>query len=115
MSYLALFRAEAFRDKYEPRPGELDAVHRWRDELRASGTEPTGQPLCPASEAATVRVRDGEMLRTDGPFAETKEVVGGYEILDCATLEEAVELVSKFPAAAYGCVELREIVPMDRA
>jgi len=115
MSYLALFRAEAYRDKYEAPPGELDAVRRWRDDLQARGMELVGQPLRPAQEGATVRIRDGEVLRTDGPFAETKEVVGGFEVLDCATLDEAVELVSRFPAAAYGCVELREIIPINWA
>lgn len=115
MSYLALFRAEAYCDKYEPQPGELDAVRRWRDHLQARGMELVGQPLRPAQEGTTVRLRDGEVIRSDGPFAETKEVVGGFEVLDCATLDEAVELASRFPAAAYGSVELREILPVDWA
>ena len=115
MSYLALFRAEAYRDKYEAGPEELDAVRRWRDDLQARGMKLTGQPLHPAREGTTVRLREGEVLRTDGPFAETKEVVGGFEVLDCATLEEAVKLASRFPAAAYGCVELREILAVDWA
>ena len=113
MSYLALFRAEAYRDQYEPQPGELDTVRQWRDGLLARGMPLPGQGLCPAMEGTTVRVRDGEVLRTDGPFAETKEVIGGFEVLECATLDEAVELVSRFPTASYGCVELREIRPMD--
>jgi hypothetical protein len=115
MSYLALFRAQAYRDEYEPQPGELDAVRQWREDLQARGMEPTGWPLRPALEGTMVRVRNGEVLRTDGPFAETKEVIGGFEVLDCATLDEAIELVSRFPAAAYGCVELREIRPADWA
>jgi hypothetical protein len=113
MRYLALFRAADFGEDYQPRPGELDAVRRWCDEMEARGITLTGRPLHPAREAAVVRVQDGEVLRTDGPFAETKEVVGGFEVLDCAGLDQAIELVSRHPVAGYGCIELREIWPGD--
>jgi hypothetical protein len=113
MRYLVLFRAADFRDDYELRPGELDAVRRWCDEMEERGMTLTGSPLHPAREGATVRVQGGEILRSDGPFAETKEVVGGFEVLDCASLDEAIELVSRHPVAEYGSIELREIWPDD--
>jgi len=111
MRYLVLYRAADFRDDYELRPGELDALRRWCGDMEARGITLMGSPLRPAQEAATVRVSGGEALRTDGPFAETKEVVGGFEVLDCASLDEAIELVSRHPVAEYGCIELRELSP----
>jgi hypothetical protein len=109
MRYLVLYRAADFCDDYQLRPGELDALRRWCEDVEARGISLTGSPLRPAREAATVQVKGGEVLRTDGPFAETKEVVGGFEVLDCASLEEAIDLVSRHPVAKYGCIELREI------
>jgi hypothetical protein len=111
MRYLVLFRAADFADDYELRPGERDALRRWCEDMAARGITLTGKPLRPARESTTVQVQGGEVLRTDGPFAETKEVVGGYEVLDCASLEEAIDLVSRHPVAEYGCIEVREIWP----
>lgn len=89
----------------------MDAVRRWCEDMEARGITLTGRPLHPARDAVTVQVKGGEVLRTDGPFAETKEVVGGFEVLDCASLDEAIDLVSRHPVAEYGCIELREIWP----
>lgn len=111
MRYLVLYRAADFCDDYELRPGELDSLRRWCEDMEARGITLTGSPLGPAREATTVQVKGGEVLRTDGPFAETKEVVGGFEVLDCASVDEAIELVSQHPVAEYGCIELREIRP----
>jgi hypothetical protein len=65
--------------------------------------------LRPTTDSTTVRVRDGEVLVADGPFAETKEQVGGYCLVDCKDLDEAIEVASKIPAARYGTVEVRPI------
>jgi hypothetical protein len=111
MRYLVLFRAADFRDDYELRPGERDALRRWCADMEARGITLTGKPLRPAREAATVQVKGGEVLRTDGPFAETKEVVGGFEVLECASIDEAIDLASGHPVAEYGCIEIREIWP----
>ena len=70
-------------------------------------------PLQPPETATTVRVRDGETLLTDGPFAEIKEQLGGYYVLDCADLDEAVRWVSKIPSAKYGAIEVRPLMVMD--
>ncbi|HEV2349639.1 MAG TPA: YciI family protein [Terriglobia bacterium] len=75
------------------------------------------EPLEPTSTATTVRVQDGKVLVTDGPFAETKEQLAGYYILDCKDLDEALEWATKIPTAcagATGCVEVRPIRAMKR-
>ena len=70
-------------------------------------------PLEPVSAATTVRVRDGETLLTDGPFAEIKEQLGGYFILDCADLDDAIKWAATIPAARFGSVEVRPIMPVE--
>jgi hypothetical protein len=67
----------------------------------------TGGPLRPADTATTVRVRDGQVLVSDGPFAETKEQVAGFNVLECADLDEAVGVASRHPTAKIGTFELR--------
>jgi hypothetical protein len=67
------------------------------------------EALQAATSATTVRVRDGEVLTHDGPFAETKEVLGGFYFLDCADLDEAIELASQIPPAAHGSIEIRPV------
>jgi hypothetical protein len=70
-----------------------------------------GAELQPATTATTVRAPNGEVLTTDGPFAETKEVLGGYYLVDCEDLDEAIEIAARIPAAKYGgAVEVRPLV-----
>ncbi|MEM9955712.1 MAG: YciI family protein [Chloroflexota bacterium] len=69
-------------------------------------------PLHPASTATTIRVRDGKTTTFDGPFAETKEVLGGVYVLDCENLDEAIELVAMIPAAHHSSVEIRPIMEL---
>jgi hypothetical protein len=71
-----------------------------------------GAPLRPASEAVTVRAKEGKPLVVDGPYAETKDVIGGFFVVEVGSMEEATELARSCPAASYGGVELRAIVPM---
>jgi hypothetical protein len=80
------------------------------EELRASGKMVAGDALQPVSTATSVRVREGETLTTDGPFAETKEVLGGYYLIDVDTLDEALEWGAKVPGAQYGTIEVRPVV-----
>lgn len=77
--------------------------------IKASGQFVSGNRLQPASSAVTVRVRDGENIVTDGPFAETKEQFGGYYLIEAADLDEAIRVASKIPGARLGCVEVRPI------
>jgi hypothetical protein len=79
----------------------------WVEEMESRGIRLTGNRLRMASDATTVRVRDGETLITDGPYAETKEQMGGFDIIDCKDLDEAIEVASKHPIARYGMLELR--------
>jgi hypothetical protein len=69
-------------------------------------------PLQPTSDATTVRVRNGETLVTDGPFAETKEQLGGFYLIDVETLDEAIEIASRVPSARYGSIEVRPLMPV---
>jgi hypothetical protein len=84
-------------------PEDTDA---WVVEMDGRGVRLEGRPLDPG-EATTVRVRAGEVLIADGPFAETKEVMVGYDMLDCKDLDEAIEVASKHPLAKRGAMELR--------
>ena len=79
-------------------------------ELQASGAYVGANQLQPVSTATTVSVRDGETIVTDGPFAETKEVLGGYYLIDVETLDEALEWAAKIPSATVGRIEVRPVV-----
>ena len=78
--------------------------------LRERGAYVGANQLQPAGTATTVSVRDGETIVTDGPFAETKEVLGGYYLIDVETLDEALAWAAKLPSARYGHIEVRPIV-----
>jgi hypothetical protein len=78
-------------------------------EARAAGVMVDGNELATTSEATTVRVREGEQLITDGPYAEAKEALGGYFVLDCASLDEAVAWAARIPGAEHGAVEIRPV------
>src|SRR6516165_1021572 len=80
------------------------------EELQASGKHVAGDALQGLETATSVRVRDGETLTTDGPFAETKEVLGGYYLIDVDTLDEALEWAAKLPGSWHGHIEVRPIV-----
>jgi hypothetical protein len=72
-----------------------------------------GEALEPTTSATTVRVRDGKVQTTDGPFAETKEQLGGYYLLNCADLDAAIDLASKIPGARFGAIEVRPILELS--
>ena len=69
--------------------------------------------LQPTTTATSVRVRDGKTITTDGPFAETKEQLGGYYLLDCKDLDEALEFAAKIPGAKIGSIEVRPVMVFD--
>ncbi|WBQ02069.1 YciI family protein [Kribbella sp. CA-293567] len=82
----------------------------WSEEMERRGVVRGGAGLAPPADATTVRVRDAEVLLTDGPFAETKEMVGGFVLIECADLDEAIEIAAKHPAAGYGTIEIRPVI-----
>jgi len=83
------------------------------EELRASGAFVAGDPLQPTSTATTVRLRDGDQLVTDGPFAETKEQLGGYYVVEADSLDEALAIAARLPSARLGSIEVRPIMAMN--
>jgi len=83
------------------------------DEMRAAGVYLGGDGLQPTSTATTVRVRGGERLTTDGPFAETKEQLAGFYMLECKDLDEAIEWASKIPGSENGSVEVRPVMDYE--
>lgn len=82
----------------------------WRDEIRRSGARLAGAPIAAAGEARTVRVRDGQTIVSQGPFVETEEFLGGFDLLDCETLDEAVAWAAKHPIARFHRIEVRSFV-----
>ena len=90
-------------------PETEDEPFPWVDDLEARGIRLTGDQLAPPRRARSVRVRGGKKLVTDGPFAETKEAVGGFDLLECGSLEEAVEIAAAHPVAATGTIEVRPL------
>lgn len=86
---------------------DTDESFPWLDDLQERGMWVTGDRLAAPRRAKSVRVRDGKKVVTDGPFTETKEVVGGFDIIECGSLEEAVEIAAGHPVAAIGTIEVR--------
>lgn len=97
-----------------PPPDEMAAeMPRWFEytaALRESGAMVAGEALEPTAAATTVRVRDGETVISDGPFAETKEALGGYYLVDVPDLDAALEWAARIPNVGYGSIEVRPVV-----
>jgi len=83
----------------------------WVEEMERRGVRKSGDRLRPASDATTVRVRDDEVLLSDGPFAETKEQIAGHDLLECEDLDVAIEVASKHPMAKAGTIEVSPVSP----
>jgi hypothetical protein len=88
---------------------QLAAYDVFTREVRERGAMLAGEALQPTETATSVRVRDGQTLVTDGPFAETKEALGGFYLVECKDLDEAIELAAKIPGAQRGTIEVRPI------
>ncbi len=93
-------------DEVGAQMNEWNAYTQW---LKDKGWYVGGDALDPTPTATTVRVRDGQTLTTDGPFAETKEQLGGYYLVRCENLDEAIEAASKIPSVGFGSVEVRPV------
>ena len=112
MSYMLLIveDAEYRRTRQaEARQQAYDRMMEFGESLRARGVLKASDAL--ATAAVRVNARDGRPRYLDGPFAEAKEIVGGYFLIDCATREEAIRIASECPATEWGTVEVREIMP----
>jgi hypothetical protein len=113
MQYLALLYSDEDARPNPAKPGfdkVMQGYARAGRTFHETGVYVDAAPLQPTATATSVRVRDGRTETTDGPFAETKERLGGYYLLDCRGLEHAIEMASLIPAAEYGTVELRPIM-----
>jgi hypothetical protein len=115
MKYLLIHRldeaAKLSPDDDSDVPGSAAALAQdaWDTEMEDRGVKLCGVRLQPVSDATTVRVRGGEVLVSDGPFAETKEQIAGFNILECTNLEQAIQIASQHPTAKIGTFELRPL------
>jgi hypothetical protein len=115
MKYLLLicWDTERMNGQTEPEPSAAPAEEGgfpWADDLQARGIRLVGDQLAPPRRARSVRVRGGKKLVTDGPFAATNEAMGGFDLLECDSLEEAVEIAaSHHPNADMGTIEVRPL------
>jgi hypothetical protein len=112
MQYLALIYAdenawEGFSD--EEREGAYDLYRTFARDAEAAGVLVGGDELASTRDATTVRVRNDEALVTDGPYAEVKEALGGYFLLECGSMDEAVDWAARIPGAEHGAVEVRPV------
>ncbi len=110
--YMALIYAkEGYQGEYD---GDMMADYgKFTQDAIAAGVFSAGDALHPVSTASSVSVRDGKATITDGPFAETKEQLGGYYLLDCKDLDEAMSWAAKIPTAKYGQIEVRPVMVFD--
>lgn len=104
MRFMMFVATDSEPDDAPEAPGEIDA---WVEDADKRKKRVTGDRLRPKRDARTVRVRKGELLVTDGPFAETKEVIVGFDILECESIEEAIAIAARHPMARAGRIELR--------
>jgi len=110
MRFMMFVASDSEPDSRPEAPGEIEA---WVDDADKRGKRVAGNRLQTARSAKTVRVRGGRKMVTDGPFAECKEVILGFDILECDSLEEAVEIAAKHPVARTGRIEVRAFWPSE--
>jgi hypothetical protein len=116
MKYALLIYGDEEQDaKRTPEENEalMGAYYGFTNEVQERKVYLGGDALHPTASATTVRVREGKTLTSDGPFAETKEQLGGFYLLDCANLDEAIEFAAKIPGALDGSIEIRPIMEFE--
>jgi|RhiMetdeSRZDD1v2_1073273.scaffolds.fasta_scaffold3584006_1 hypothetical protein len=116
MQYMLLIYGdqEGWKSRSEEENGQImQAYMQFTKELQDSGAMVAGDALEPTQTATTVRVRNDETLTTDGPFAETKEQLGGYYLVDVGSIDEALEWAAKLPGARHGSVEVRPVMVFE--
>ena len=118
MKYLCLIYSNEAQWATMPR-GEYDAVLAeyvaFTEQIHREGKFVAGENLQPTRMAKSVRVRDGKISTTDGPFAETKEQLGGFYLIDAEDLKDAIQVASWIPSARYGAIEVRPVVDFSQA
>jgi hypothetical protein len=111
MKYLCLISAQKMMEHMPPIDADqhYEEYREFTDDIRQSGHYVGCNRLEPPDTAITVRVRNGKVLTTDGPFAETKEQLGGYYLIEAKDMNEAIQVASRIPGARLGCVEVRKV------
>jgi hypothetical protein len=113
MQYILLiYASEAAQAKLSEAENKVlfDSYMDFNDELKKTGNFVAGEALEPIATATTVRIKDGKVLRTDGPFAETREQLGGFYLVEAKNLDEAVAFAARIPDAKTGSVEVRPVM-----
>ncbi|HEX9032410.1 MAG TPA: YciI family protein [Streptosporangiaceae bacterium] len=112
MKYLLLICRDESVELSASEKAEMPAATQaWVTEMDGSGVRLLGNRLQPVSDATAVRVRDAEVLLADGPFAETKEQIAGFDIVECTDLDHAIQVAAKHPVARFGTIEVRPFWP----
>ncbi|AVX03782.1 MULTISPECIES: YciI family protein [Maritalea] len=116
MQFMALiYSADGAEQNYPGGPEKMMAdYYAYTEEVKKAGVMVAGDALQPTSTATSIRERDGKASLTDGPFAETKEQLGGYYLLECKDLDEAIKWAGKIPTAKYGTIEVRPVMIWDQ-
>jgi len=109
MDFLFLVCTDSTAPEYR---AEEDNIEQWWDEVVRRGMTLAGDRLRPPADATTVRVRDGAVSVTDGPFVETKDYIAGFDLLRCADLDDAIDIASRHPMARFGQIEIRPVWPL---
>ncbi|MCI0689881.1 MAG: YciI family protein [Sporichthyaceae bacterium] len=112
---LLIYTNEADRPEWGSAEGDAEAkgYDEFHGEVTGLGVFQSGEPLLRVSEAKSVRVRDGRAHVTDGPAVETAEQLGGYYLLNCKDLDQALELATKIPGASFGTIEVRPVLEVS--
>jgi hypothetical protein len=111
MKYMMFVATDSSPDAGQESPADIEA---WFAEVERRGKWVSGERLRPVADATTVRVRSGQVLINDGPFADSKEWIAGFDVLECDDLDEAIEIASKHPMARFGRLELRPFWPIGQ-
>jgi hypothetical protein len=98
----------------EDMDGYMQEMYDYSDSMNQAGVQHITEALHPTSTSTTVRVREGKKVTTHGPFAETKEQLGGFYLIEAANLDEAIEWAARCPAAQWGTIEVRPVVDLTR-
>jgi hypothetical protein len=110
VEYMLFIATDSEPDALLEQPGEFDT---WVKESAGRGIRKVGNRLQPVDDATTVRLRAGEVLVTDGPFAESKDWIVGFDIIECDNLDEAIDYASRHPMARLGRIEIRPFWPTE--
>jgi hypothetical protein len=110
MDFLLLVCTDSTAPAYR---AEEDNIEEWMDEVVSRGMSRVGDRLRRPADATTVRVRDGALSVTDGPFVETKDWIAGFDLLTCKDLDDAIDIASRHPMARFGQIEIRPVWPLE--